>query len=161
MATLASGLVATLTLSPRATTIVNVLSTNLIVNTIATSVSSIYQIINYLVQTKSANTNDILNVITEIDLEFTINIIEELINEHQNEELHESIKKTLCAINEILEQIHEILNSVRHAIDVHNSKYLNGWRKFYWDGDIETIKKYNSILKHRYSILFELLKIYS
>ncbi len=161
MATLATGLITTIVLSSRASSIVNAVGTNLIIGTITSTTSSIGSVIKYMTHSTNTCISDIMNVLTSIDLEFTVNIIEELVKEQEDRQLHESIRKALVGLSEILELIHQELYSIKKSIDLHNIKYLNGWRSFCWDGNIDTIIKHNLILKHRYSILFELLKIYN
>lgn len=160
MATLATGLITTIVLSSRATSIVTAVGTNLIIGTITSTTSSICGVIKYMTLSTNTCINNITDALTSIDLEFTVNIIEELVKEQQDKELPESVRKALFGLSEILELIHQELHSIKKSIDLHNVKYLNGWRSFCWEGNIETIIKHNTILKHRYNILFELLKIY-
>lgn len=160
MATLATGLVTAIVLSSRANTIVNAVGTNLIIGTITTTTSSICNMIKYVTLSNHSGINEIVDIVVSIDLEFTVNIIEELVKEQQDKEVHESVRKALYGLSEILDLIHSELDSIKKAIELHNDKYFNSWRGFSWNGSIETIKKHNLILKHRYSILFELLKIY-
>jgi hypothetical protein len=161
MTTLALGLLETIVVSSKATSVVSSIGTNLIITTITNTTSSITNMISYLTTSSQPGLKEILNVITDCDLEFTINIIRQLVEEQKDTRLNESIKKALIGVSNILDSIYEELNSVKKAIELHNSKYFNNWRSFEWSGNIENIKRHNIILTHRYTLLFELLKIYS
>lgn len=161
MATLASGLIQTVVLSSKTASIVSNIGTDLIIGTITTTTSSIGSMIKYLAISTSPGASDILNIVSSADLEFTISIIEQLVKEQDSKQLNESVKKALIGVSEILDSIHGELTSVKKAIEYHNTKYLNSWRGFSWEGNIETLKKHNIILTHRYRMLFDLLKIYN
>lgn len=161
MATLAIGLLETVVLSSKATSVVSSVGTNLIIGTITTTTSSIGNTIRYLTTSSQPGINEILDSLKSSDLEFTVNIIEQLVKELNDIHFSESIKKALIGVNQILDLIHMELDSVKKAIELHNNKYFNTLRSFYWNGSIENIRKHNIILKHRYTILFELLKIHN
>jgi len=161
MATLAVGLIETVVLSAKASSVVSHVGTDLIIGTITSTTSSIGSMIKYLTSSSQAGISDIITVITASDLEFTINIIEQLVKEQDAKQINESVRKALVGVSEILELINQELSSVKKATEAHKTKYFKGWRSFCWDGNIENIKKHNMILRHRYGILFELLKIYN
>ena len=159
MATLASGLIGTMILSSRATSVVATLGTDLIITTITATTSSIGSMIGYLTTNKNPGIFDVNNILISTDLDFTIGIIEQIVREQEGKPLNESIKKALIGVNNILEAIHYELDSIKKAIENHKTKYFSSWRSFSWNGTIDSLKKHSDILKHRYSILFELLKI--
>lgn len=140
-------------------TVVASVGTNLIVGTITTTASSIGSLIKYLTTNTSPGINDILTFLISIDLEFTIGIVEQVVKELDQENINESLRKAIFGVNEILTLIHQELASIKTAIEEHNAKYFNGWRAFKWTGNLENIKKHNEIFKHRYGILFELVRI--
>lgn len=161
MATLGVGLLNAVVLSSNATTVVSNVGTNIIIGTITTTTSSIGSMIKYLTTNKQPGICDVTNILCEIDLEFTIDIIQQLVKEQDDKPLNESVKHALLGVSEILEKINKELDSIKQAIDYHNTKYFNGWRSFSWSGNTALLKNHNDILKHRYSLLFELLKIYN
>ena len=156
---LALGLLETVVIGSKTASIVSSVGTNLIISTITTTTSSIGGMIKYLTTSSQPGTNEILDIIIACDLEFTVLIIEQLVKELNDTCFSESIKKALIGVEQILGSIHRELDNVKKAIETHNTKYLNGWRSFCWNGNIENIRKHNIILRHRYTILFELLKI--
>ena len=161
MNTLASGLLHTVILSSKATSIVSNVGTDLIIGTITSTTSSIGNMIKYLAISTQPGVSEILDMISSLDFEFTISIIEQLVKEQEGKQINESVKKALIGVSEILEMIHNELISVKKAIENHNTKYFSGWRSFSWEGNIGTLEKHNIILSHRYKMLFDLLKIYN
>lgn len=157
MSTLITGLV----LGTKASTMVSTLGTDIVIKTLTTTTSSIGSVISYLTTNTKPGANDITNTLAELDLEFTVNVIESVINDYKEKELSDSLKKIILGVNEILELIHKELNAIKDAIEYHNSKYLNGWRSFSWNGNMDNIKKQNQVLKNRYQMLLDLLKIYN
>lgn len=139
-------------------TVVASVGTNLIIGTITTTASSIGSLIKYLTTNTSPGINDILSFLASIDLEFTIGIVEQVVKELDQENIKESLHKAIVGVNEILSLIHQELASVKTAIEDHNAKYLSGWRAFQWTGNLDNIKKHNEIFKHRYGILFTLIR---
>lgn len=154
---LATGIIGTAIIS--SPTVVASVGTNLLVGTITTTASSIGSLIRYLTSNTSPGVNDILAFLISIDLEFTVNIIEQVIKEQDHDHLNESVQKVIIGVNEILTSIHKELDTIKSAIEEHHAKYFNSWRAFKWTGNIDNIKRYNEIFKYRYTILFELLKI--
>lgn len=159
--TLGTGLISAVVLGSSATSVVSGVGTSLIINTITTTTSSIGSVIKYLVTSGQPGIGDLTNILIGIDLEFTISIIHQLVKEQENKQLNESVKHALVGVSEILEKINKELDSIKKAVEYHNSKYMSIWRSFSWDGNIIILKSHNEILKHRYNLLFELLKIYN
>lgn len=159
MNTLAAGLMQKVILGTGVTSIIGIVGTNLVIGTITTTTSSISSIIRYLMTNEQPGINEITAFLVTSDLEFTIKIIEELVKEQQDKQLTDSVKYALFGVNEILDQIHSELDGIKDAIDVHKKKYLNSWRVFSYNGNIEKLKGENLILKNRYGILIDLLKI--
>ena len=148
-------------LGSRAQTFVATVGTDIVIKTLTTTTSSIGSAISYLTTNTKPGANDITNTLTELDLEFTVNIIGSVIKEYEEKELSTSIKKVILGVNEVLESIHKELNVIKDAIEYHNSKYLKSWRSFSWNGNMDNIKKHNEVLKSRYQMLLDLLKIYN
>lgn len=161
METIATGLIGTVILS-KTTSVVTSIGCDLIINTITTTTSSICSIIKSVIIYDIPGIEKVTQILKDTDLEFTINIIEELVKEQNGKNLNDSIKKALFGVNEILELIHGELTSIKKAIDYHNSLYLNSWRSFYYDySKLDLMKQNEKILKHRYQMFLDLLKIYT
>ena len=140
--------------------IITTVGTDIAIRTLTTTTSSIGSLISYLT-TNNNSSSDINSTLISLDLEFTISIIENVVKEYDEKELNEPLKKALLGVHEILELINKELNLIKEAIEYHNSKYFKNWRSFSWSGNTEAIKQHNNTLKSRYSMLLELLKIYS
>jgi hypothetical protein len=160
MATLATGLITTIVLSSKTSSIISSVGTNLIVGTITTTTSSICSLISYFASSQHTGIIEILNLLNILDLEFTIDVIDELVRELRDKNTPESVRKALFGIADILELLHMDLNTIKDGIDNHNSKYLSNWRSFSWEGNLDVIRGHCDTLRNRYGILFELLKIY-
>ena len=141
--------------------IITTVGTDIAIRTLTTTTSSIGSLISYLTTNTKSGASDINSTLVSLDLEFTISIIENVVKEYDEKELNEPLKKALLGVHEILELIHKELNLIKEAIEYHNSKYFKNWRSFSWSGNTEAIKQHNNTLKSRYSMLLELLKIYS
>jgi len=156
MATLAVGLLADTVIS---NTFAN---KGLIVRAIGNTTVSIHSLLSNL--TKSPDNSiymaDIVVVLLNTDLDFTIDVIYEFIIMENVKEHNIAIKKALDGISQILILLNRELEILKNAIDYHKTKYFSNWRTFSWNGNIQTIVTYSTILKNRYQILFELLKIY-
>lgn len=160
MESLASGLMHSIILNPKGSLIVGNVTSNIIIKTIKITTISVSSIIKFVTQNIDHGLHDIVNILNKTDLEFTADVINDVVHEHIDCELNEPIKKSLYGLNDILEKINGELISIKNAINYHKTKFFPGMRKFSWNGNPETLKNYSKILKHRYSILFELLKIY-
>lgn len=158
---LALGLVETAIFSGKALTAINTAGTNLIINTITTTTTSIFGVLKTITTTSGPKVKEYIDQIKVIDLEFTITILDQLVKEQEDKVLQESVKRALVGVNEILLNIHKELKILEESIRYHNTKYFNDWRSFSSTASIELIKQHNDILKNRYNMLFELLKIYS
>lgn len=161
MSLITFGLVDTLVLGGKTTAVISSIGTNLIIKTITGTTSAIGNVLDYLTTSREPAIKSIISQLQDIDLEFTISIIEEVIKEQNNKELSDSVKKVLIGLNEILSIIHKELDSIKDTIENHSKKYFSSWRKFNCSVNIETIKKHNTILKSRYNIMIDLLKIYN
>lgn len=155
---LALTLLNTVILGSKATTIISSIGTNMIIGTINTTSSSIISLLRY-VSSSSQPRNDIIKTIKELDLEFTINVIDQMTKEINVDNVNESLKLILYGIQTILDDINAELTIIKQLIESHNSKYFNYWRSFNADDNILNITRLDKILKHRYTLLFELIKI--
>jgi hypothetical protein len=162
MGTLATSLITTVILSSKATRVISNIGTDLVLSTISNTTYSMGQMISYFTTNNQYGIDKVVDTLNDIDLEFTIVIIDELIKELSNKELTNSVKKAIIGVNEILEIIHKELDNIKLAIEYHKTKFFCNWRALSYDHQcFNLIKKHNNILKHRYQILIELLTIYN
>lgn len=161
MAEIVVGLLGTAFLTGKATTLVSTLGCDLIISTITRSTKGICSVLTYFATSNHSGIKEIINQLDQTDLEFYISIIEQVVNEQEGKELPVSVKKALIGVNDILTLIHKELDEIKKSLEYHETKYFNTWRSFSLQYNIETIKKHNDLLKNRYSVLIELLKIYN
>lgn len=162
MGTLATSLITAVILSSKATRVISNIGTDLVLSTITNTTYSIGQMINYFTISDRYGADKVIDTLNDIDLDFTIGIIDELMKELSDKELNNSVKKAIIGVNEILEIIHKELDNIKLAIEYHKTKYFYNWRSLSYDHQcFDQIKKHNNILKHRYQILIELLTIYN
>lgn len=128
-----------------------------IINMIFATTSSIYSSIRYLVSSNQKCYNKVITQLKELDLDYVIGVLRELVSECGQKLEYNSIRKALYGVNEILEQINEELNRIKEAYDYHKTKYLTSWRTFRYD--LTTLKQHKNILDSRYTLLIDLLQI--
>ena len=150
----------TLIFSGRALSIVSTVGTDFIIKTLTSTTASIASILTHLTYYDQPGVQGIIDELNKIDLEHMVSVIEELVKENNIEGIKESVKKALLGVNKILENIHNELNSIKEAIDYHQTKYFANYRSFDCKTSINKIKKHKEILDQRYNILIDLLKIY-
>ena len=154
-----AGIIETALIGSNVAILASTVGTDILIKTVTNTTSSIVSMTGYLMTSSQPGINEIVSTLKKIDLEFTVGIIEELVKEQEGKELEESVKKAMIGVNETLGLINQELDSMKQAIEYHNTKYFNSWRSFSWTGNVNNIKDHNEILKNRYMILFELLKI--
>lgn len=134
-------------------------SVNLLMSTITNTIISVSFLLQYFKKNKTSNLDNIFNKITELDLNFTLKIIEKVIKEQNIEEINDSMKIALSGINEMLLTLNKDLTTIKEAVDYHNTKYFSSWRTISCDITIETIKLHGNLLKSRYKMFRDLVKL--
>lgn len=142
------------------TTITCNIGTNIIMSTIRATTSSISGIINHIAFEHDNNIEQIQTFLKDSDMHFTVTTIQAFIHEQNITDSHKSITNALSGVSEILTLIHDSLQSIKNEYDNHKQKYFSSYRTFTWSHSIKVLEGHNNILKHRYNLLFELLKIY-
>jgi len=158
---LALGLVQTVILSSQTLSMVSTLTTDILIGSITATTGSIFSLLKTITASSQTGIREYVSQIKNIDLEFTITILDQLVKEQEGKILQESVKKALFGVSDILTNIHDELKVFHDSIGYHNTKYFSGWRSFSCMSSIDVIKQYNEILRNRYNMLFELLKIYN
>lgn len=132
----------------------------LLVTAVNSSIRSVSNMISSIRQNSPEYLDDLVAKLERSDLEFTIQVIQLLIEEEYNKMNIHVVVKALEGLEDILNKVHNNLESMKKAIDYHQTKYFAQWRQFYWEGSFSTLMNLSEVLHHRYKILFELLKIY-
>jgi len=160
MASLAVTMIETMILGSKTMGIISTVGKNIIIKTLTTTTSGLGSLITYFTHSNQPGVKDINETLREIDLNFTIKVIEELVLEYDKKEIEQrSIKKALLGVNEILTNIHEELSSIQIKVEEHGMKWFSNWRSLDCKESIDKIKRHKLILDHRYRMLIDLLKI--
>ena len=141
--------------------VVAIIGTDFVLKTATSTTGSIGSVLSYMTAYDQPRIQQVIDDLTEIDLEHTVKVIEEVVKEFEGDQvnLKESIKKAILGVTQILEKIDSELQIIREAIEYHETKYFNNWRSFNCKCNIETIRKNKIILDRRYTILIDLLKV--
>lgn len=135
-------------------------SINTIINTVTFTSNSICKTLDYMARSDNIYVQDMSAKLEEIDLEFNVSIIEELMKEISDKNIDSTtFKKAIAGVNNILNKIHKELTEIENSIEYHNAKYFSTWRTFDCNFTIDNIIKHKNILDMRYKILVDLLKI--
>ena len=153
------GLINTVFFGVRTISIINRVGMDVVIKTVTCTTNSIGSILGHIMTMDQPSVAEVKHELEKIDLEFTIEVLEELINEQKGRTDCDSIKKAIDGVNQILINMENELKTIKEAIIKHNNKFLSYYRTFYCKKNIDTIKKYNTLLKKRYGILIDLLKI--
>jgi len=153
------GLIESVIFSAKTLSFINTVGIDVIGKTISATTTSIASIITHFASVDQAGINEFKKVLEEIDLEFKIGVLEELVKE-QKGDAPISVKKALMGVNDILVKIEVELKTIKKAFEGHQQKYFRGWRTFDCSCNIDTIKRHSELLESRSDELKDLLKIY-
>lgn len=157
-----SGVMEAVVLGAKIAPVINKLGTDVVISAVTTTTSSVIRVLSYITAMDHLGTQDIKNRLVDIDLEFFITVLDQLVKEQKEKINKESVKLALVGMNNILEEIHKELNIIKETIEYHQSKYFSSWRSFSnCSYSIDSIKKHKDILHQRYEILTDLLSIYN
>jgi hypothetical protein len=143
---------------------INKIGIETIITMISTSTTSITNIFSYITRLDNNKNNYNLTTIKQdiinLDLEFIISVISQLIKEQTLNNSKESIKHALIGVNNILLEINRELLIIKESIDYHYKKYFSSMRSLDCNISMNLLKQHKLILSSRYKILSNLLQIY-
>lgn len=161
-----TSLVGTVMIGNKYLPIINTVGLKLIIKTITTTTTSICSILNHISKQETQSIQSYLKGIKELQLEYTINVIEQLVREQEekyksdneiNDDKYSAIKVALIGVNEILDVIHSELKPLKNAVDYHKTKLFYTWRSFNCVCSIDTLRKQKEDLLYRYKFLMDLI----
>jgi hypothetical protein len=166
MALTLANLVGTVLVGNKYVSIINTVGLAKIIKTITTTTSSICSILSHISRQEAHSVKSYIKHISELQLEYTVNVIEQLVIEQEatttdENETHTSIKIALVGVHEILDSINSELKGIKESVDYHNTKWISGWRSFDCPYTINTLTKQKNDLIYRYKMLIDLLQIYN
>jgi len=147
-----------LIITAQALNFINKISIETVVAMITASTRSINTIIGTIVSNN--NINFIKQDLVDLDLDFLVSVISQLVKEQENDNPRESVKYSLISLNNILLEINKELLIMKESVDYHNKKFFSSWRSLDCSININLLKQHKIILNSRYKILSNLLQIY-
>jgi hypothetical protein len=141
--------------------IITTLGFNAILSSITTMTNTTKNIYNLINSIKFIDKTNILKDIHDMDIENTVVIIENMLQEIPKEKIcSKTISLCLESINEIVEDIEKDFEIIKSNIEYNNSLwYLKNYRSRDNLKNIENLKINKKILDYRLKLLFELLQI--
>jgi len=156
---LAPALVSSVIFGARTLNFMNSVGVEVIGKAVNVTTGSIGSLVSQLMHSKEPDVVHIQKTLEEIDMEFKISVLEELIKE-QHGVAPISLKKALLGVSDVLVKIDAELKTIKQALDYHQTKYFKNWRSFDCSCNIQTIKHHSRILDERSKVFTDLLKIY-
>ncbi|CAH6421835.1 Hypothetical protein KVN_LOCUS523 [uncultured virus] len=153
-------LVGTVIIGKNVMSILSSAGTDFIITTVTTTTNSIIGLLKHITAIDQPRVREITESLNKIDLEYNIQVIEQLVIEQKEKQLPLSLKMALFGVNEILEKIHLELKIIKDAIDYHSTKYFSKWRSFDCSLNIEFIKSNKLLLDNRYEKLMDFLTLH-
>lgn len=153
-------LLGTALLSAQTANIVSRIGTDVVIGTLTTTASSVGRLLTYITDHPTLGTSEFKRELEDLDLQFFITVLDRLVKEQNTKDIQDSTKQALLGVNESLTKIQDELNSVKEAIEYHQTKYFASWRSFACPS-LDSIKKHKKILETRYNLLTDLLQIYN
>ena len=127
--------------------------------TISRTADSICGLVRYISNYDQPYAQDVKRELIKIDLEFTVSVLRQFVEENKNKEFSDYEKQALLGVNDALEEINKELEDIKIAMKHHETKYFYKWRSLNCKSSICLIKKYKKVLDNRYNILMDFLKI--
>lgn len=130
--------------------IVKLAATSLSHNLVIPTINSIFGIISYI---RNGYPDDvkILQLMKEIkgmDLEIKLELLHAIVDKRIGE--LDPIKHIyLEKLEELLKEIENILTTIQAAISAHRMRWFHHWRILTFEGEIEELRRLNSILEKR------------
>jgi len=142
------------------TKVLSIMGTDIIIKGLTATTSSIGSLMKNIYSYDKPGADEVKKQLDEIDLQYMINIMEELVKECSRDDLPISVKKSIEGVTYILDKIDDELRDINESINEHKKKYFNRWRGFNCKYSINSIKYHKNLLDQRYKILIDLLMIY-
>ena len=159
MASIAVGLIQSITLGGQAVSLLSLVGSDVILNSLVNSSNAVMNTVMNIMIYDSVDILHYTNKIQQLDLQYTVTIINELIVNYNKTEMTNVIKKALIGLTEILDLIHDQLLKVKESIDNHQKKWFNSYRNFECKCSLITLENYSKTLDRRFNIFVEMLKI--
>lgn len=155
-----ASIIGTVMLGAQTVSVVNRVGTDMLISVVTTTAGSVGKLITYITAMDHPGIDQIKNSIEEIDLEFFISVLDQLVSEQKGTHPPESVKKALLGVHGVMEEIQKELHAIKESLENHQSKYFASWRSFDCNYSVGSLKKHKDVLHQRYKVLTNLLTIY-
>ena len=101
--------------------------------------------------------HDIQEIFNDTDIQATLKTLDEFVKEiddHNNKTIHIALDN----LNNIIEELHTVINQIQAECEYHKTKYFSSYRKLDLSEYCNIIKKKNKILDKRFHLLIQLLQ---
>ena len=102
---------------------------------------------------------ELLLFLEKLDIENTIQNVEQLFHECTIKKESNAIKESLCSIKQIILLIKNELKKIEKIVMNHRNKFLYKIRKPNFKINLQRLEVYNSVLNKRFNHFLELLKV--
>lgn len=146
-------------LGGKAVHFVGAVGTDLIFTAVRTTSNGIIGGVNYINSSDKSGIGHLKAAIEMLDIDNKVNIINAFAHELDGEDLHNSLKLALVAVENILHKIDNEIKLITKTIEEHNSLYFSYWRSLDYSANLANLKVHNSILDARLDLLLKLLQV--
>lgn len=92
----------------------------------------------------------------ELDMDTQLQLIEHILGDIEDQYKSESLKISISKIHEIIEKIKETLIELDAEIKLHDQRYFNMWRLYYFDPYLNKLRRYKTILGERFDLMLRI-----
>ena len=135
-----------------ATAIGNKFLTNILLNAISASSDTVSRLLGN-VFTKVIGNNEVVECLTELDIESTIRTVELIIKDLKQLQLSESITLCLEQLTEIIMIIENDLSTIYEMLKFNKICYFPSWRSYDLTNNLKKLQTNNKILMKRFNLL--------
>lgn len=133
------------------------------INLHKTIIAGLYNLIELVSTTKKLEHNDFNTVLSELDLDFKLELIQGFLDDigiifnHSNEKrMSKTILTSLNYLNNIITNIHILINTIKEKIEYHKTKYFNYYRTLDISQDILSLKQNHNLLLSRFDLIIKI-----
>jgi archaellum component FlaC len=133
-----------------------------------TIMTGLYNLIESVTSIKKLDHNDFNSIITELDLDFKLELIQGFLDDISNmlntdenvTHIHTNVTRSLTVslnyLNKAITEIHTLINVIKNKIEYHKTKYFNYYRTFDVSEDLLKLKQEHDILMARFNLIMKI-----
>ncbi len=149
----------TIILGGRVMNFVGAVGADLIFTAVRTTSDRIIASVRFINSSDKSGTCCLKVAIERLDIDSKVSIINSFTNELNGEDLSESLKLALVAVENILHKIENEIKTITNLIEEHNQLYFSYWRSLDYSGCLSNLKTHCETLDTRVDLLLKLLHV--